>query len=73
MTAKTSDERQKSELPVEKVVEKGHVPLARAGKEEEMGMAVVSLFISLPPQANILTSLAIPCEKRLCEWSDSDC
>jgi len=43
MTAKSSDERQKSDLPAEKVQEKGHVPLMRPGREEEMGMAVVSL------------------------------
>jgi len=42
MTTKDSDDRQKSDLPAEKVQEKGHVPLARGGKEEEMGMAVVS-------------------------------
>lgn len=41
MTAKSSDDRQKSDLPAEKVAEKGHVPLMRGGKEEEMGMAVV--------------------------------
>ncbi|TKA41028.1 hypothetical protein B0A55_13321, partial [Friedmanniomyces simplex] len=33
----------KSELSHENVREKGHVPLARAGKEEEMGMAVLFL------------------------------
>jgi len=38
-----SDEQQKSELPAEKVEEKGHVPLQRAGREEEMGMAVLFL------------------------------
>lgn len=43
MTAKSSDDRQKSELPAEKVQEKGHVPLMRGGKEEEMGMGFVCL------------------------------
>lgn len=38
-----SDEQQKSELPAAKVEEKGHVPLRRAGREEEMGMAVLFL------------------------------
>lgn len=42
MTAKSSDDKNKSELPAEKVQEKGHVPAMRGGKEEEMGMAVVS-------------------------------
>ena len=43
MTAKESDENQKSELPAEKVQEKGHVPAQRAGHDEEMAQAVVSL------------------------------
>lgn len=42
MTAKSSDDRQKSELPSEKVAEKGHVPQMRGGRDEEMGMAMVS-------------------------------
>jgi len=42
MTAKESDENQKSELPAEKVQEKGHVPKARAGKDQDMAQAVVS-------------------------------
>lgn len=43
MTVKSSDDRNKSDLPAEKVAEKGHVPAMRGGKEEEMGMAVVSI------------------------------
>lgn len=43
MTAQSSDDKQKSELPAEKVQEKGHVPAMRGGKEEEMGMAVLFL------------------------------
>lgn len=43
MTAKSSDDRQKSDLPAEKVQDKGHVPLMRGGKEEEMGMTVLYL------------------------------
>ncbi|KAI0160401.1 NAD(P)-binding protein [Xylariaceae sp. FL1272] len=43
MTAKESDERQKSYVPDEKIHEKGHVPLMRPGREEEMGMTVLYL------------------------------
>ncbi|KAK8051299.1 NAD(P)-binding protein [Apiospora rasikravindrae] len=43
MTAKESDENQKSHIPPEKIQEKEHVPLMRAGREEEMGMTVLYL------------------------------
>lgn len=44
MTMGGSDERQKTELPKEKVLDKAHpVPAGRAGSDEEMGMAVVFL------------------------------
>ncbi|KAH9876277.1 hypothetical protein J1614_004156 [Plenodomus biglobosus] len=43
MTAKESDEKQKSELPDEKIQEKGHVPMKRAGSDEEMAQAVLFL------------------------------
>ncbi|KAL7629078.1 hypothetical protein AAE478_000596 [Parahypoxylon ruwenzoriense] len=43
MTAKGSDERQKSHVPPENIQQKGHVPLMRAGREEEMGMTVLYL------------------------------
>ncbi|KAI1468684.1 NAD(P)-binding protein [Daldinia caldariorum] len=43
MTAKGSDEKQKSYVPPEKIQDKGHVPLMRAGREEEMGMTVLYL------------------------------
>lgn len=43
MTAKESDDRQKSHVPAEKIQDKGHVPLQRAGREEEMGMTVLYL------------------------------
>ncbi|RYP03191.1 hypothetical protein DL765_010576 [Monosporascus sp. GIB2] len=43
MTAKSSDDNQKSHVPPEKIQEKGHVPLQRAGREEEMGMTVLYL------------------------------
>ncbi len=43
MTAKESDENQKSYVPPETIQDKGHVPLMRAGREEEMGMTVLYL------------------------------
>jgi len=43
MTAKESGDDQKSSLPDEKIQEKGHVPMGRAGSDEEMGMAVLFL------------------------------
>jgi NAD(P)-dependent dehydrogenase (short-subunit alcohol dehydrogenase family) len=44
MTMKESDERNKVQMPDEKVKDKGHeVPAGRAGTDEEMGMAVVFL------------------------------
>ncbi|EUC32734.1 hypothetical protein COCMIDRAFT_99935 [Bipolaris oryzae ATCC 44560] len=41
MTAKESDEQQKSDLPDEKIQEKGHVPHGRAGSDAEMAQAVI--------------------------------
>lgn len=43
MTTKESDENQKSHMPKEKIEEKGHVPAARAGSDEEMGQGVIFL------------------------------
>jgi NAD(P)-dependent dehydrogenase (short-subunit alcohol dehydrogenase family) len=43
MTAKESDEKMKSHVPAEKIQEKGHVPMQRAGSDEEMAMAVLFL------------------------------
>lgn len=43
MTAKESDEKQKSHVPDEKIQEKGHVPMERAGSDEEMAQAVLFL------------------------------
>ncbi|KAI1190038.1 hypothetical protein F5B17DRAFT_129105 [Nemania serpens] len=43
MTAKESDDRQKSHVSEETIQEKGHVPLARPGRETEMGMTVLYL------------------------------
>ena len=44
MTTKESGEDQKSELPDKKVQDKGHVPMQRGGKDEEMAQAVVSII-----------------------------
>ncbi|KAI9815002.1 MAG: hypothetical protein M1827_002845 [Pycnora praestabilis] len=43
MTTQSSGSDQKSELPDEKVQEKGHVPAARGGSDEEMAQAVLFL------------------------------
>ena len=43
MTTNESDENQKSELPDEKIKEKGHVPANRAGSDEEMAQGVIFL------------------------------
>jgi NAD(P)-dependent dehydrogenase (short-subunit alcohol dehydrogenase family) len=47
MTTADSDENMKSELPDEKIKEKGHVPMERGGTDEEMAMAVVSFPMPL--------------------------
>ena len=41
MTANTSDEENKSELPDESIKSKGSVPAQRAGQDEEMAQAVL--------------------------------
>ncbi|KAI5360204.1 putative short-chain dehydrogenase/reductase SDR, NAD(P)-binding domain superfamily [Septoria linicola] len=41
MTAKESDSRQKSEFPQEKIEATGHVPMMRAGRDEEIGMGIL--------------------------------
>lgn len=44
MTMKQSDDRNKAEMPDEKVLDKGHkTPAERSGRDEEMGMAVIFL------------------------------
>jgi NAD(P)-dependent dehydrogenase (short-subunit alcohol dehydrogenase family) len=43
MTTDESDENQKSELKDEKIQEKGHVPMGRAGSDEEMAMGILFL------------------------------
>ena len=43
MTMKGSDEKNKSEMPKEKIEDKGHVPMGRAGADEEMAETVLFL------------------------------
>lgn len=43
MTMKESDDENKSEMPKEKNEDKGHVPMGRAGADEEMAMGVLFL------------------------------
>ncbi|ROW05016.1 hypothetical protein VSDG_00538 [Cytospora chrysosperma] len=43
MTVKSSDDRQKSHMPPEKITEKGHVPAMRGGRDQEIGMTVLYL------------------------------
>lgn len=44
MTTQESDEKQKSEIPKSKIEEKGHVPMNRAGSDEEMAMGILFLM-----------------------------
>ncbi|CAN9251929.1 unnamed protein product [Alternaria alternata] len=55
MTAKESDETQKSDLPDEKIQEKGHVPHGRAGSDAEMAQAVIFLTKNSYVNGQILT------------------
>ncbi|KAI4629078.1 uncharacterized protein J4E87_003339 [Alternaria ethzedia] len=55
MTAKESDENQKSDLPDEKIQEKGHVPHGRAGSDAEMAQAVIFLTKNSYVNGQILT------------------
>lgn len=43
MTTEESDENQKSHVPDEDIKDKGHVPMERAGSDEEMAQAVLFL------------------------------
>lgn len=43
MTTNDSGKDQKSEMPQEKIDEKGHVPAGRAGSDDEMGMGILFL------------------------------
>lgn len=55
MTTKTSNDKQKSELPAEKIQEKGHVPAMRGGRETEMGMTALFLAKNEYVNGQILT------------------
>lgn len=55
MTVKSSDDRQKSDLKPEKVAEKGHVPIERGGKDEEMGMTAMFFAKNSYVNGQILT------------------
>ena len=55
MTAKESDDKQKSELPDEYAADKGHVPAMRPGRDEEMGMTVLFLAKNAYVNGQILT------------------
>ncbi|EON62670.1 hypothetical protein W97_01894 [Coniosporium apollinis CBS 100218] len=54
MTTSESGGDQKSELPAEKIQEKGHVPAQRAGSDEEMAQAVLFLTKNLYVNGEIL-------------------
>jgi NAD(P)-dependent dehydrogenase (short-subunit alcohol dehydrogenase family) len=54
MTVKSSDDRQKSDLPAEKVAEKGHVPQMRGGRDEEMSRAMLMLATNTYVNGQIL-------------------
>lgn len=43
MTTNKSDENQKSDIPDEKIQEKGHVPAERAGEDAEMAQGIIFL------------------------------
>ncbi|QIW97979.1 hypothetical protein AMS68_003497 [Peltaster fructicola] len=55
MTQKESNDRQKSELPAEKVQDKGHVPAMRAGRDTEMGQTVLFLTTNHYINGQIIT------------------
>jgi len=54
MTAKESGPDMKSQLPVEYAQEKGHVPMQRAGNDEEMAQAVLFLAKNLYVNGEVL-------------------
>lgn len=43
MTTGSSDQDQKSQMPQEQIDEKGHVPMGRAGSDEEMAQGIIFL------------------------------
>lgn len=68
MTAKESDSDQKSHLPDEKIQEKGHVPMERAGAEEEMAQAAVSARPDAQAGKHAHISAALPPQEQVREW-----
>ena len=72
MTAKESRSDQKSELPAEKVQEKGHVPAQRPGTDEEMAQAVVSWNAKYTLQSSLSLTVIFD-QKLLCQWRDFGC
>ena len=54
MTAKASDQSNKSKIEDEKIQEKGHVPAGRAGSDLEMGMAVLFLCKNMYVNGQVL-------------------
>lgn len=54
-TKEESDKDQKSHLPDEKIEEKGHVPMGRAGEDDEMAMGVLFLAKNKYVNGEILT------------------
>ena len=44
MTTKKSDEQNKSQMSQEQIEQKGHVPMNRAGSDEEMAQGVLFLM-----------------------------
>jgi len=55
LTAKESGEDNKSELPAEKIQEKGHVPAERPGTDEEMAQAVLFLAKNAYVNGEVIT------------------
>lgn len=54
MTTQESDDRQKSHVPNKTIQEKGHVPMERAGSDEEMAQAVLFLTKNLYVNGEII-------------------
>lgn len=64
MTTKESDENQKSELPKEKIEEKGHVPAQRAGSDEEV--SIFACYISMLSDSRVEWNLELGTSKEQC-------
>ena len=54
MTMKEKDENNKTHMPAEKIHEKGHVPAARPGSDEEMAQAVIFLAKNMYVNGEVL-------------------